>query len=282
MKLGEQVSIVVVSTTYPLRELPVKLAALLKHLESIAPLATAESWDNVGLLWGDSDGEISQIMTCLTLTPDVADEAIQAGAQLVVTHHPLLFKPVQRVTTETTEGGMLWRLARAGVAVYTPHTAWDNAPDGINAWLARTLGLTDVQPLRPFDDPSRGAGRYGALSQPQSLTALVDHVRKALDSPRIEFVGDPKRTIQTLGIACGSAAEFWKDAERQGCDALLTGETRFHGALEVRAADFPLILAGHYATERPGMEHLSHLLQQAFPELTVWCSRCERDPLQAR
>lgn len=281
MKLDEQQSIVVVNAISPQRELPVKLSVLLNHLEAIAPLATAESWDNVGLLWGDCDGDISQIMTCLTLTPDVADEAIQAGAQLVVTHHPLLFKPVQRLTTDTVEGAMLWRLARAGIAVYSPHTAWDNAPDGINAWLARTIGLRDIQPIRPFDDPTQGAGRYGVLSQPLALSSLVDHVGKILGNSRIEFVGDSARIVRTLGTACGSAAEFWRDAQRLGCDALLTGETRFHGALEVRAADFPLILAGHYATERPGMEHLAQLLQQAFPTLTVWCSRCECDPLQA-
>jgi len=266
------------------KEQPVKLSTLLDYLETIAPLATAEAWDNVGLLWGDREGDVATVMTCLTLTPDVADEAIQAGAQLVVTHHPLLFKAVQRITTATTEGAMLWKLARAGIAVYSPHTAWDNAPDGINAGLARAFQLRDVQPLRPFatmNAPELGAGRWGVLSSPRTLAAFVAEVSRVLACQRVEFVGDPTREIRTLGIACGSAAEFWKDAQRLGCDALLTGETRFHGALEVRAADFPLILAGHYATERPGMEHLAQLLQQAFPSLTVWCSRSERDPLNA-
>ncbi len=262
-----------------------KLSAVLEYLETIAPLATAEDWDNVGLLWGDRESDVNKIVTCLTLTPDVAEEAIDAGAQLVVTHHPILFKAVQRLTADTTEGAMLWRLARAGIVIYSPHTAWDNAPDGINQLLARSLGLADIQPLRPFTlgedaSSSTGAGRWGHLPAPLTLDALAQRTAQTLDTTGVEFVGAPETTIAVLGIACGSAAEFWKDARRCGCDALLTGETRFHGALEVRVAGFPLLLAGHYATERLGMEHLARLLSAAFPALAVWCSHVERDPLQ--
>ena len=174
-------------------ELIVKLSALLDHLETLAPLATAEDWDNVGLLWGDCTADIAKVMTCLTLTPDVADEAIQAGVQLVVTHHPVLFKAVRRVTADTTEGRMLWRLARGGVAVYSPHTAWDNAPAGINAFLSQSLGLTDIQPLRPFSaamatDATLGSGRSGPLPSPMTLQALAELVAETLNTRSIELI----------------------------------------------------------------------------------------------
>lgn len=263
----------------------VKLSEILAYLEQLAPLAAAEAWDNVGLLLGDRRAEVTKIMTCLTLTPDVAMEAAGHGAQLVVTHHPVLFKAVQRITTDTVEGRTLWNLARVGIAVYSPHTAWDNAPDGINQGLSRLFDLQDIQPLRPFANDtnptlSAGAGRWGMLPQPLTLADLARDAAGKLASPRLEFVGDPQRLIRRLAIACGSAAEFWKDARRCGCDALLTGETRFHGALEVRDAEFPLLLAGHYATERPGMEHLARLLTDAFPDIEAWASRNEHDPLQ--
>ncbi len=267
-----------------LSEIIVKLSSILNHLEQLAPLATAEAWDNVGLLLGDRDADVTKIMTCLTLTSDVATEAVVNGAQLVVTHHPLLFKAVQRITTDTVEGRTLWQLARAGIAVYSPHTAWDNAPDGINQLLARMFDLENIQPLRPFSRADlaadSGAGRWGTLPQPMTLVDLARLAARKLPAPSLEFVGDPQRTITRLGIACGSAAEFWKDARGCGCDALLTGETRFHGALEVREAEFPLLLAGHYATERPGMEHLARLLTAALPDAEVWASRVERDPSQ--
>ena len=128
------------------------VAAAVETLERIAPPALAADWDNVGLLLGEGAAEVRRIMTCLTVTPDSAAEAVAEGAQLVVTHHPILFRAVKRLTDATAEGRMLLSLARGGAAVYSPHTAFDDAPDGINDLLARRLGLTDVGPLRRRDD----------------------------------------------------------------------------------------------------------------------------------
>src|SRR5947209_11124530 len=116
-----------------------KLATVIRYLEQFAPPALAEDWDNVGLLLGDPAADVHRAMTCLTVTPECAAEAIEAQAQLIVTHHPVLFRPVKRLTTATAEGRMLLDLVRAGVAVYSPHTAFDNTRDGINDALARRL-----------------------------------------------------------------------------------------------------------------------------------------------
>ena len=124
------------------------VAAIVEFLERFAPPDLAADWDNVGLLLGDGAASVLRIMTCLTLTPDVAEEAVASEVGLVVTHHPILFRPVQRLTASRPEGRMLLALARAGVAVYSPHTALDNTTGGINDGLARRLGLTDVGPLR--------------------------------------------------------------------------------------------------------------------------------------
>ncbi|OYW24802.1 MAG: Nif3-like dinuclear metal center hexameric protein, partial [Planctomycetales bacterium 12-60-4] len=125
------------------------LNEVISALEILAPPKLAESWDNTGLLLGDREATIERVLTCLTLTPDVAEEAVSAGAQLIVTHHPILFKAVQRLIADTVEGRTVLTLARHGIAVYSPHTAWDNAPQGINQQLADLLELTDVVPLRP-------------------------------------------------------------------------------------------------------------------------------------
>src|SRR5207302_2716000 len=110
-------------------------------------------WDNVGLLLGDPRADVRRVLTCLTVTPAVADEGVQSGAQLIVTHHPILFRGAKRLTTATAEGRAVLALAKAGVAVYSPHTAFDNTRGGINEQLATRLGLTDVRPLRHRDGP---------------------------------------------------------------------------------------------------------------------------------
>lgn len=357
------------------------------HLKSMAPLQIAEDWDNVGLLLGDNASEINAALTCLTLTTDVAAEAVQKKAGLVVTHHPVLFKPIKKITSETAEGRMLLTLLRHGIAVYSPHTAWDNASGGINQQLADLLELRDIAPLRPraaadhakivtfvpeaqLDDVRRalwdagagtignyhncsfnlrgtgtffgsegtspavgtagqleqvdeirlevvcssknleralralrsahpyeepavdvfsikalpdgsGSGRFGTLKKPMRLAELKKVVSERLRQPMVQFTGDPSKTIERLAIACGAAAEFLKDAHRAGCQALLTGEARFHACLEATELGLGMILPGHYATERFSMEILAQRLAAHFPDLAVTASQVERDPVRS-
>jgi dinuclear metal center YbgI/SA1388 family protein len=261
---------------------------LLAFLESLAPPALAEEWDNVGLLLGDRRAPVRSVMTCLTLTPDVAAEAVAAGCGLIVAHHPILFRPVQRLTGDSPEGAMLLELARAQIAVYSPHTGYDSAAGGVNAQLAELFDLKNVQPLRPAttgqadaanDAPSAGGGRCGDLPAPVALRELLASVKSRLSVARLPFVGDEGVPVARVGIACGAAAEFLPDAARAGCQALITGEARFHACLEARERGVALILAGHYATERPAMERLAEILARRFPDLSVTASAAERDPI---
>lgn len=358
-----------------------------RYLHEVAPLSLAEDWDNVGLLLGDEASDVVRIITCLTLTPDVAEEAITTGARLIVAHHPILFKPVKQLTGATSEGRMLLKLMRHGIAVYSPHTAYDNSATGINQQLAELLDLTEIAPLRPrlageqtklvtfvpegqldavrqaiwnagagvignyrecsfnlrgvgtfhgsddtnpavgqagrleqidevrveivcpasrvshaidalrnahpYEEPAidviplkalpdgSGAGRYGRLRQPISLAELNRLVRDRLRQPHLQFVGNPSARIDKLAIACGAAAEFLRDAHRTGCQALLTGEARFHACLEARDLGVAMILPGHYATERPAMETLAGRLRDRFPGLLATASEKEQDPVRA-
>jgi dinuclear metal center YbgI/SA1388 family protein len=127
------------------------VAEFAAHLERFAPCATAAEWDNVGLLLGDPAAHVSRALTCLTLTPDVAEEAVRDGAQLVVTHHPVLFRGAKNLTANTPDGAVVLPLLRAGTAVYSPHTAFDNCAGGINDGLCARLGITNAVALRPKD-----------------------------------------------------------------------------------------------------------------------------------
>ncbi len=124
------------------------MTQIISFLQEFAPLALAADWDNVGLILGDPARPVHRLMTCLTLTADVAEEAVQRQAELVVSHHPLLFRPTQKIVATQPEGALLLKLSAHGAAVYSPHTALDNAVGGINDGLARRLGLANVRPLR--------------------------------------------------------------------------------------------------------------------------------------
>jgi dinuclear metal center YbgI/SA1388 family protein len=266
-----------------------RIADIIAFLTEFAPLELAEDWDNVGLLLGDPEREASAVMTCLTLTPDVAAEAVERGAQFVVSHHPVLYRPVQRLTSETLEGRMLLELIASGVGVYSPHTGYDTAREGINQQLADLLELSNIEALRPRPPAegtaasageAPGAGRYGTLPSPITLGEFIERVKQRLRTGHVQYVGDREATVERVGVACGSGAEFLRDADRRGCQALLTGEARFHACLEARGLGMALVLPGHYATERPGMERLAEVLARRFPRLTVWASDVESDPVQ--
>lgn len=248
-------------------------------LGQLAPVQLAEDWDNVGLLVGDPGREVDRLMTCLTITPASADEAVGRKADLIVAHHPMPFQPVKRLTTDTTVGRLLLELIAARIAVYSPHTALDSAQEGINRRLAAGLGLRGISPLVPSDE-GLGAGRCGWLEEPLTLGQLAQRVKEFLSIERLQMVGQPQHPVRTVAVACGAAGEFLGAAREAGCDCLLTGEARFHTCLEAEASGVGLLLPGHFASERFGVESLAESLAEQFPGLEVWASRQERDPIR--
>lgn len=365
----------------------VAMNAIITALEELAPLKLAESWDNVGLLLGSVDKPVKRIMTCLTITRDVVAEAIREKADLIVSHHPMMFKPVQRIISSTEEGNLLLQLATHQIAVYSPHTAYDNATGGINEQLAQALELVNLKPLIPhkpessykivvfvpekdldavsqaafnagaghignyshcsfrssgtgtfwgneeskptlgqpgrlesaaeyrlevicpalkisavlsaitqahsYEEPAidvyplhststsnQGAGRLGELSQPISAQTLADLVAARLGIA-VTLTGYRNHAkIQKIAIVCGAGGSLLDAAISAKADAFLTGEMRFHDELKAQAAGISVVVAGHYATERPGVEALAKMLQNRLPDCHIWCSRAEHNPAQ--
>ncbi|MEM9589110.1 MAG: Nif3-like dinuclear metal center hexameric protein [Planctomycetota bacterium] len=266
----------------------VKLDRLCGWLAQEAPLRLAESWDNVGLLVGDRQRDVQRVMTCLTLTPDVADEAVNKRCGLVVTHHPIPFKPLAKLTTDSTAGAILLRLIENGVAVYSAHTAFDSASEGINSHWADAFELIDSTALIPetIESPDQntgptplGAGRYGQLPQSMSLRSFIDQAAQLTGASMPRIVGDPKRQIQKVGFSCGSGGSFQAAPDRCGCDALLTGEATFHVCLDARARGIALAMIGHYCSERFAMERWAKRMQGEHAELEIWASQSETDPV---
>lgn len=262
-----------------------RISKLVSSLVDIAPPELSEEWDNTGFLLGDADRVTEKILTCLTLTSGVADEAIAGDFGLIVSHHPILFRPVRQITTADPQGEILLKLIRAEIAVYSPHTSYDNSTLGINRQLAEAFMLGDIRPLRVRDcerETEIGSGRVGRLEQATPLAEIADMAKTRFGISTVGLVGDPGRMVEKVGIACGSAAEFLPDAARLGCHLFITGEARFHDCLKARELGIGMLLLGHYASERGGVEQLSRLIAERHPECQVEASQVESDPLQYR
>ncbi len=252
-----------------------------RFLDDFAPPRLAEDWDNVGLLVGDAARSVNKIMTCLTITPDSASEAVRERADMIVTHHPLPFRPLKRLTTESVPGRLLLQLIEASIAIHSPHTAFDSAAAGINQRLAEGIGLEEIRPLVPLpaDEDQLGAGRYGRLADPLPLSSIAERLRRQLTIAGLHQVGPAEQLVSKVAVACGSAGEFLGAARQCGCSLLVTGETNFHTCLEAKATGVALLLPGHYASERFAVEKLAEILGEEFANLDVWASRDEQDPL---
>ncbi len=253
-------------------------------LEQFAPVALAEDWDNVGLLVGDPAWPARRVITCLTLTPTSVAEAVQAEADLVVAHHPLPFQPLKSITPATIAGKLLLDLISAKIGVYSPHTAFDSAPAGINQHLAIGLGLQQIEPLIPAPgtiEADIGAGRVGIVGGESSLSELVERVKNFLGITSLRVVGGDDQSISRVAIACGSGGSFLSAAIEKRCDCLVTGEMSFHTCLEAEARGIALILPGHFASERFALLSLADYLQEQISGIEVWASRDECDPLRS-
>ena len=262
-----------------------QLAELRRFLESFAPPGLSEDWDNVGLLVGDGGKQLQRVMTCLTITPASCAEAVGKGTDLIVSHHPLPFKPLRRLTTESTPGRLLLELIQAGIAVYSPHTAFDSAAEGINQQLAEGIGLVEIRPLVLSPSPSGmaeqlGSGRSGRFAAPLALKEIAQRLKAFLKIQGLHAVGSGDAAISTAALACGSGGSFLEHAVEQGIDLLITGEASFHTCLEAEASGVNMLLAGHFASERFAVERLAEVIGRAFPKLTVWSSSDEADPLR--
>ncbi|MEI8025048.1 MAG: Nif3-like dinuclear metal center hexameric protein [Pseudomonadota bacterium] len=253
-----------------------KVSEIEQFLCEMSPLALAESWDNVGLLIGRRSASVSKVITCLTLSPDVAEEACAAGVGLIVTHHPFPFKPSSKYTDATVEGRIFLRLIESGIAVFSSHTAFDGASEGINELILRGLGFTEMEPITPREGLSGGLGRMtrGDLAVDQILNDL-----KAFLSLKHISVVRAKPKVKKVGVVCGSGGDFISTAHAKGIDCFITGEATFHHSLLARSLGITLILVGHFLSERFAMEVMAQRIGIKFPGLSVFASQVESDPV---
>ena len=264
---------------------PVGLGRIIGLLEDLAPFSLAEDWDNVGLMVGSEADLISGVMVALDATPEAVEAARRAGANLLLTHHPLLFKPLSAVDPSQPTGAVVYQAIREGLSIVAAHTNLDSARGGVNDILADLLGLVRTRPLVPVADRTGvGMGRVGVLDGPRRLGEGVEEVKEALGTASVRVVGPHDKMISEVAVCGGSGGDLVGPAKESGADLLITGEAAHHQAREAEFFGLALIEAGHYATEVPVVPVLARRLEEAlktagFP-LAVTIFEEERAPFK--
>lgn len=232
---------------------------ILQMLQEIAPFETAEAFDNVGLLLGRGDRPVSRILVALDVTMDVVNEAVQSGAELIISHHPLLFRARKNLVEQDPEALILCELIRNHISLIAAHTNLDKTEWSGSACCARMLGLKSL----------RKEGEFlflGDFVAPITAKELKQKISSVL-SVSGRCYGDENQMIHTLAIAGGAYDEGWLDAMNAGAQALLTGEVRHHNALSATMSGFVLFDGGHYATEAPLIGYLAAYLQNRLNDV---------------
>ena len=224
----------------------------------LAPRHLAEEWDNPGLLIGDPAAEVDKIVVCLDVLDATITRAVELGAQMIVAHHPLIFRPIKNVRLDLPLGKKISRLIRNDIAVFAAHTNLDSAVGGVNDVLARKIGLTDV---KMFGDEEFSLGRLGTLDKPMTAADFARRVKASLNAENVRLIDAGDFKISKVGLCGGAGAEFISKAKFFGAQAFVTGDVKYHEAQAAVENKIHVVDAGHFATEYPIVHELADYLR---------------------
>lgn len=244
-----------------------KLQDICTVLERLAPLQLQDEWDNSGLQVGFPQTEISGILIALDITEQIVDEAIEQECNLIVSHHPLLFKGLRQVSDATYQQRCVVRALAAGISIYSAHTSLDNAPGGVNHKIAAMLGLQHLRWLSPKEGFDAGSGLVGDLPEPEADRAFLRRVKDTFGVQCLRHSAPDGRLIRRVALCGGAGAFLLGDAVRARADCFLSGEFHYHDYFENRG----VLLAelGHYQSEQFTQDLLLEYITTECPGLRV-------------
>ncbi len=264
-------------------------------VEQIAPLALAEQWDNCGLQVGSRSRQVEKVWVALDPLLPVVVAAAQQGIDLIITHHPLLFRSVKSIDLESAIGKVIAMAIENRIALYAAHTNLDSAHDGINRRLADLMGLSDLEPLVPDDTDTihamdrnntmqTGLGRIGRLDPPLTVDELVKPIKRCLNLTSVRIAGDTRLEARRVAVCSGAGSSLMEAFLTSDAQVYISGDLRYHDARAVEEAGRALIDVGHFASERIVIDALVDQLRQAAKignwGVSIDPCRLERDPFQ--
>ncbi len=240
-----------------------KLKEVIDVIEKVAPLSEAADWDNSGLIYGDINKPIKKVLITLDLTPDVAEEAINNYVDLVIEHHPSIFSPIKKFTSDTIEENSFLKVAGREIAVYASHTSSDFAKKGLNNYFAERLGLIDVERKRDGDN----VVFVGKIPE-TDLKSLKERVSKIFGDDLAYFVGDGEKIIGTVGVVTGGGSiDSVKYARDNGADVYISGDVKYHCARWTKDSGYAIINISHYASEIIFIDYMAEILNNCDVEI---------------
>lgn len=247
---------------------------IIKHLERSFPKELAYEWDNVGVQVGSLNQRARKVLITLDVTKDVVKEAVDKKVDLIISHHPLIFKPLMNIQVETPRGWIINQLIKHGIALYTMHTNYDVAEGGMNDDFSKRLGVKDTSLL----DDEIGIGRIGTIEE-TTFEEFVTKLKTEFSIEEIKLIGSPKHTISRVAFSLGSGSIHMNPAKRKNADVYLTGDVTYHTALDAIQMGLTVLDIGHYA-ERIFKDAIYADLTQAFPEIEILISEVDTNPFQ--
>lgn len=230
----------------------VTVEKIYNYIDSIAPFDIQEDWDNSGFLVGDKNTEVSKILFALDVTSDIINQAIDCGAELIITHHPIIFKPVSNVLNDS----LIYKLIKNNISIICAHTNYDKAINGVNDVLCNTVGFDSFSKI---ENTCLNVAEYDAEV---SSDVFVNHIKNVLNGT-VRF-NCLNKNIKKVAVCSGSGSDYLSLAKELNCDALLTGDASHHAFLDANEMDILLVAAGHFETEMIAIESLMNKIKNQF------------------
>jgi dinuclear metal center YbgI/SA1388 family protein len=256
----------------------IKANDIIQKIEELAPLTLSEQWDNSGLQIGSREKQVKNLMVSLDITPEIIEEAINSRIDMILTHHPLIFNPINKITSDNVTGRILLKLISNDISVYSSHTCLDIAPNGLNDLFASLIGLRQTTILEEVEkdikhvknvDGGVGMGRIGVLEKETTLENLMNLIKKELNITDLRYTGSKKDVVKSVAICTGSGGSLIPACIEKKADVFITGDLKYHEALTAMFNGLNLIDAGHYETEIIMVRYITDYIKESFGALNV-------------
>ncbi|MDO4186496.1 MAG: Nif3-like dinuclear metal center hexameric protein [Bacteroidales bacterium] len=257
-----------------------KIKEIVDALERFAPLPLQDGFDNAGMQVGLTDADCAGALLCLDVTEEVLDETISLGCNLVVSHHPLIFKGIKSLTGDNYVERCVMKAVKHNITIFSAHTNLDNAVNGVNFKMAEKIGLTHVEVLDPRADGwlNAGAGVVGELPEPEAEEAFLRRIKQTFEVGCVKHTALTGRQIRRVALCGGAGAFLMPEAIKKGADVFITGEIKYHDYFG-RAEEILLAEIGHYESEQYTKEIFKKIISEQFPEVRVMMTSVNTNPI---